>query len=76
MYALSFSWSIPMLKKLLKWWYARQRKVDLDILWPICRSKAKDLAQAKTAFALHAFYDNAWLSLGEDEVYRIIDELQ
>jgi hypothetical protein len=25
---------------------------------------------------VHAFHDDAWLALGQDEIYRIIDELE
>jgi hypothetical protein len=56
-------------------WHARQRQIDLEILWPSCRDQAPDLDVAKAAFAMHAFHDNAWLVLGEDEIYRIIEGL-
>lgn len=55
------------------WWCARQRRIDLEILWPICRDGANDLDHAKAAFAVHAFNDPAWLELGEDEIFNIID---
>jgi hypothetical protein len=58
------------------WYDARRRRIDLDILWPVCKEHARDLDQAKAAFAIHAFNDPPWLSLGEDEIKRRIDELE
>lgn len=65
-----------MMRWILNWWYARQRKIDLEILWPVCREQASDLEHAKSAFAVHAYSDTAWLVLGEAEIYRIIDTLK
>lgn len=64
-----------MIRWLLDWWHKRQRQIDLDILWPSCRALAPDLDHAKAAFAVHAFHDQAWLCLGEDEIKRRIDAL-
>lgn len=63
------------LRWLLDWWHARQRAIDLDILWPACREQASDLDHARAAFAYHAFNDTAWTCLGEDEIKRRIDRL-
>jgi hypothetical protein len=53
--------------------------MDLMILWPSCKSEARRMGVgmdvAKAAFASHAFKDQAWLCLGEDEVTRRIDAL-
>ena len=57
------------------WWHSRQRKIDMEILWPICVEQANDLDHAKMAFAVHAFNDPAWMSLGPDAVHRHIDAL-
>jgi len=59
-----------------KIWYARLRRIDMQILWPCCKEQAKTLDQAKAAFAVHAYNDRAWAILGEVEVFRIIDGLQ
>jgi hypothetical protein len=56
-------------------WRSRQRRIDIDILWPSCRDQAHDLEQARMAFAMHAFHDKAWLCLGENEIMRQIGEL-
>lgn len=60
---------------ILGFWYNRTRKLDLEILWPICKKQAKDLDSAKAAFAVHAYNDPGWLFLGKDNIYKIIDEL-
>jgi len=62
---------------------ARRRDLDIQILWPICKQQANergderggDIDHAKAAFALHAFNDQAWLVLGEEEIKRRIDAL-
>ena len=58
------------------WWHARQRRIDMDILWPICLREARDLDHAKAAFAVHALHDSAWMCLGEDAVIAFIDRLK
>lgn len=64
-----------MFNWIARWYSARLRKIDLQILWPICLKQAKDLDHAKAAFAVHAFNDPAWLRLGEEEIKRRIDAL-
>lgn len=58
------------------WWYAMNRRIDLEIFWPSCKKIAPDLNGAKAAFAMHAFNDPAWLALPHDEITRIIDALE
>lgn len=64
-----------VLMAIMKWWRARQRKVDLAILWPVCVENAPDLDHAKAAFAVHAFSDPAWQDFNDDELKRFIDGL-
>ena len=45
---------------MFKWWRKRQRRIDLDILWPTCKRLAPDLDHAKAAFMFHAVNDKAW----------------
>lgn len=66
------NWLHGWLFALLHW---QQRRIDLQILWPICRDKAKSLDHARAAFAVHAFNEIAWMCLGEEEVKRRIGEL-
>jgi hypothetical protein len=61
---------------IVSWWRARQRRIDLEILWPICVRGANDLDHAKAAFAMHAFNDPAWLCLGEDAMIDLISRLE
>ena len=71
-----------MIRWLLGPWRATQRAIDLQILWPTCKRIAMErhpteaLDYAKAAFAVHAFNDPAWLTLGEDAIVAFIDELQ
>lgn len=65
-----------MIARIIDWWRARQRAIDLRILWPICVQNAPDIDHAKAAFAIHAFMDPAWLALGEDEIIKRIEELR
>jgi hypothetical protein len=74
---------MTLLILLMRWWRAHQRAIDLQVLWPICKREAAArsdpehaLDLAKAGFAVHAFHDEAWLSLGEDAIIRAIDELQ
>jgi len=66
--------------RLFRWlrdlWHARQRMIDLDVLWPACRETAPTLDRARAAFAVHAFNDPAWQRLGDAEIIRRIDELE
>ena len=63
------------MRYLLSLWYRQCRRIDLKILWPICKEKARDSDHAKATFAMHAFNDPAWLFLGENEIKRQIDAL-
>jgi hypothetical protein len=58
------------------WWHRRQRRLDMELLWPICLEGASDLDHAKAAFAMHCFRDPAWTSLGEDALFAFIDRLE
>jgi hypothetical protein len=64
-----------MIRWLFGLWYARLRRIDIELLWPTCRDKAQNLDHARAAFAVHAFHDRAWLVLGDDEILEIIDGL-
>jgi hypothetical protein len=64
-----------LLKLIADWWHARQRAIDMQILWPICLRGAPDLDHALAAFAVHCFNDPAWLALGEDELRWRINRL-
>lgn len=66
-----------LLKTIRDWWWHRQRAIDLAILWPTCKERARDLDHAKAAFAVHAFRDPAWIDhYGEQGLIRVIGELK
>lgn len=64
-----------MLKWLVAKWRARQRAMDEILLWPICCEQAETEDDARMAFAVHAFMDPAWASLGREEFDRAIKAL-
>ncbi len=51
---------MKLIEWLQRWFRARQRKVDLKILWPICKEMAEDLDEAKATFMVHVMHDEAW----------------
>jgi hypothetical protein len=65
-----------MIRWIRNWWYAKQRAIDMDILWPTCLKQAPDLNHAKAAFAYHCFTDPAWLVLSDKEIVEFIDSLE
>lgn len=65
-----------MIKWILNWWHARQRRIDLQILWPMCKDYAHDLEEAREVFLFHAVNDYAWLSLGHEEIIKVIERLK
>ena len=64
-----------MIRWLIRRWHARQRAIDLNILWPSCKNMASNMDEAKAVFACHAYHDPAWLELGEGAIYDFIDGL-
>jgi hypothetical protein len=67
---------LAIANRILWAWHAHRRAIDMDILWPACLAHAEDLDHAKAAFAVHAYNDGAWLSLGEDGLRSAIDALR
>ena len=75
-----------MVLSIVRWWQAllayhrdrwavRQRRIDIQILWPsICKS-AWSADQARFAFLMHCESDPAWSLLGRDKVKEIVDGL-
>ena len=61
---------------LWNWWHARQRAIDVQMLWPLCKANAIDIDHARAAFGWHAHHDEAWLCLGEDEIAKRIDVMR
>ena len=66
---------------IFRWFAARRRKrlrrIDMDVLWPICLKGAKDLNHAKMALAVHAVNDPAWRGdYSEEEILEFIDRLE
>ena len=61
---------------IFKWWRAHQRRMDLAILWPVCKQEAPTLEHAKLAFLTHALNDTAWTKdYGREALVRYVDTL-
>jgi hypothetical protein len=58
------------------WWRARQRRLDIEILWPEIVAQARDVQEARLAFAAHAAYDPAWREIGDDRLRLVLDQLE
>lgn len=64
-----------MLDWIFNWWRRRQRKVDMEILWPSIRSQSQNLSRAKLAFRMHINMDPAWQDLSDDEIENVMEKL-
>ena len=64
-----------MINTIRNWWWARQRKMDMEILWPLCVDNSPDMDHAKAAFAVHAFNDPAWIEHYGSQLPAVIDAL-
>ena len=58
------------------WWHWRQRRIDMDMLWPACCAIAPDLDSAKAAFASCVIREPAWAALEARDVFLFIDRLE
>ncbi len=57
-------------------WHRRQRKIDLEILWPAIKSQARDLLHARAMFQQHMNIDSAWRRLEEAQKRHVLDRLE
>ena len=55
-------------------WWAVQRKLDVRILWPICKRRAGE--KAHEVFMMHAVRCRCWVSYYRGELWNIIKELK
>ncbi len=60
-----------------EWCWERQRAIDLDVLWPIIKERARgDLAMAHEAFFMHAFNDPAWVVYYGEKLWDEVTKLK
>jgi len=52
---------------------ARQRKADLEILWPAIKDASPDLDTAKTAFFMHAVEEPCWMDHFEGDTVKLTE---
>jgi len=67
---------MSLLRSIKRKWHARQRAIDIATLWPECCRLTPTLDHAKATFAVHAYNDSAWTSLGDDGIYDAIEALK
>ena len=61
---------------LFRWWRKRQRSIDLQILWPVCRREASNIQDARGAFYVHCMMDQAWIAdFTEDQIIETCEAL-
>ena len=53
----------------------RQRKYDIQFLWPECCAHAENEFGARVAFAYHCVSDKSWVVLGHEGVHKIMKDL-
>lgn len=66
-----------MLGALGRWWRKRQRRIDVEILWPCCKEEeAPSMYMARSVFRHHCIYDPAWTKdLSLIEIEEIVGRL-
>jgi hypothetical protein len=59
-----------------RWWRARQRAIDANILWPECIAAAKgNRVLAEKAFLTHANIDPAYRYMSAKEMQQFLENL-
>lgn len=64
-----------MIRKIQNWWWARQRKTDLWILWPAIKSNTPSLAAAHRVMMIHCMNDPAWARPYGSRLWHVIKGL-
>jgi len=68
-----------MIRRIIRrWWHKRQRAIDIDCLWPMCKEQAAgDLHTAHEMFFLHAWNDEAWHThYGDSDLWQTIQRMK
>lgn len=61
---------------IFRWYRKRQRQIDIDLLWPICKERASSRDIAEDAFYWHCINDRAWTKdFNQKRIADIISEL-
>lgn len=64
-----------MIRRIVDWYCARLRAIDIRILWPACQEQAKHLDDAMSIFVHHVFNDFAWRRLSISEIKQQLASL-
>ena len=65
-----------MIQAIISWWRHRQRRIDVKILWPICKAQTTSIGDARKVFYVHCMMDTAWRSLPLDDIINEINALK
>ncbi len=64
-----------MIKFLRNYFRAKQREIDLRILWPSIRARAPDILSARQAFFSHIVFDPAWGDFTLGDLVDLVNDL-
>jgi hypothetical protein len=65
-----------MIRWIVGKYYARLRRLDIEVLWPAIKKEALNVDDAKLVFTHHADCDPAWIFLGSKKIDEIIGGLE
>jgi hypothetical protein len=67
-----------VIKSLKSWWRGRQRRIDIDVLWPMCKRQAgpHGLERARAAFHSHVMNRVTWRVMGRDRITAVVAALE
>ena len=68
-------WAYPWVKA-RQFLHERERKADLEILWPALCDVSDNIDVAREAFKLHAMTNDSWSDLSDAEIQDVVDKLQ
>lgn len=60
----------------MRLWRARQRRLDVELLWPVCIAEARGhRGGAERAFLMHMDIDPAYAGLSDNDKRQILNDL-
>ncbi len=64
-----------MIAWLRKLWWAKQRAIDMQVLWPACKANASSLDASHQAFMVHAIVSPCWVRVYEGKLWAEVRKL-
>lgn len=59
-----------------KWWWKRQRDIDMKILWPAMKDKTASIHAARRVFMMHAAGCPCWTRHYKEELWTHITGIE